>query len=57
MAKYRVSFIDQGNCEIADVVVECHWAWNAPKMAVGELDAEKRKAVTLEAVKVTVEKE
>lgn len=57
MAKYLVSFIDKGNCEIAEVVVECHWPWNAAKMAVGELSAEKRKAVTLEAVKVTVEKE
>lgn len=57
MAKWNVSF--QGNTEsderyVYDVVVDCHWAYNAPKVGFKQLTAEQQKHVEAECASIGV---
>lgn len=45
MARFRVVFIDKGNCEICEVEVECYRITNAPKLAAKMLTEEQEKIV------------
>lgn len=56
MAKFIVSFIDKGNCEIIQVEVECFRPYNAAKVAFKKVEATHDNLINYDCVKINVEK-
>lgn len=54
--KWQVVFVDAGNCDIEAVEVECHWIYNAAKLAAKKLPDERQSVVDAECVAIRVTK-
>lgn len=54
--KWRVTFIDAGNCPIKECEVECYRMTSAPKLAIKMMSHEERAVIQAEGVALQVVK-
>lgn len=54
--KWQVAFVDAGNCEIEIVPVECHWIYNAAKLAMKKLADDQQAVIDAECVTINITK-